>query len=146
MRPTHVPRRFTFRHPLVRRAVYESVPGGRRLAAHALAADALAARGAAAAERAHHVEQSAAPGDEDAIALLLDAGAASAARAPGAAAHWLEAALRLVPAQDARAPGRDPMALAGAQRSLGDLERCRATLLDALELLAARRDRASASS
>ena len=135
VRPTHVPRRFAFRHPLVRRAVYESVPGGRRLAAHALAADALAARGAAAAERAHHVEQSAAPGDEDAIALLLEAGAASAARAPGAAAHWLLAALRLLPAQDAPRQVEVRMALARAQRSQGDLERCRTTLLDALELL-----------
>ena len=42
-------------------------PGGWRLAAHTRAAAELAARGAAAAERAHHVEQSASPGDEEAI-------------------------------------------------------------------------------
>ena len=41
----------------------------------------------------------------------------------------------LVPAQDAARQVEIRMALAGAQRSLGDLERCRATLLDALELL-----------
>ena len=74
VRPTPVPRRFVFRHPLVRRAVYESAPAGWRLAAHARAAAALAARGAAAAERAHHVEQYAGQGDEEAIALLLEAG------------------------------------------------------------------------
>ena len=43
VRPTPVPRQFVFRHPLVRRAVYESAPAGWRLAAHARAADALAA-------------------------------------------------------------------------------------------------------
>ncbi len=68
VRPTEVPRRFIFRHPLVRRAVYESAPGGTRMAAHARAAAALAARGAGPAERARHVEQSAGRGDDDAIA------------------------------------------------------------------------------
>ena len=45
VRPTEVPRRFIFRHPLVRRSVYESIGGGSRLAAHARAAEVLAARG-----------------------------------------------------------------------------------------------------
>ena len=100
VRPTQVPRRFVFRHPLVRRGVYESARGGWKLAAHARAAAALAGRGAAAAERAHHVEQSAGQGDEEAIEVLLEAGAATAPRAPAAAARWFEAALRLLPAGD----------------------------------------------
>ena len=97
-----VPRRFVFRHPLVRRAVYEAAPAGWRLAAHARAAAGLAARGAAPAEQAHHVEQYAARGDEAAIAVLLDAGTTAAARAPAAAARWLETALELLPASDER--------------------------------------------
>ena len=137
VRPTGVPRRFGFRHPLVRRGVYESTPGGWRLGAHARAASALAARGADAAERAHHVEHSASQGDEDAIAVLLEAGRVAAARAPAAAARWFEAALRLLPSRDAQRQVEVRVALASAQRSLGELEQCRATLLEATELLPA---------
>ena len=57
IRETDVPRRFRFRHPLVRRAVYESAPGGWRLGAHERCADVLAARGVGPEERAHHVER-----------------------------------------------------------------------------------------
>ena len=137
VRPTAVPRRFIFRHPLVRRAVLESAPGGWKLAAHARAAAALAAGGAAAAECAHHVEHSASPGDEQAIALLLEAGAATAPRAPAVAAHWFEAALRLLPAEDRERQVDVRVDLARTLRSLGELERCRETLLDALALLPA---------
>src|SRR5215211_3095161 len=137
VRPTAVPRRFVFRHPLVRRAVYEAVPGGWKLGAHARAAATLAARGAAVTERAHHVEHSATRGDEDAIALLLQAGAETAPRAPSAAARWFEAALRLLPAEDRERQVDVRIALAGTLRSLGELERCRATLLEALQLLPA---------
>ncbi len=137
VRPTRLPRRFAFRHPLVRRAVYESTPGGWRLAAHERAADALAAHGAPAAERAHHVEQAARPGDEEAFAVLMEAGAATAAHAPGASARWLEAALRLLPHDDRARRADVTVALASALRSMGELERCRTTLLEAIDLLPA---------
>ena len=146
MRPTDVPRRFAFRHALVHRAVYEAAPGGWRLAAHARAAAGLAARGAAAAERAHHVEHSAIRGDEDAIALLLEAAQATASRAPAAAVRWLEAALRLLAADDRERQVDVRVALASALRALGELERCRATLLEAIELLPRRRPAPAASS
>ncbi len=137
VRPTPVPRRFIFRHPLVRRAVLEAAPGGWKLAAHARAAAALAAGGAAAAECAHHVEHSASPGDEQAVATLLKAGAETAPRAPAVAAHWFEAALRLLPAEDRERQVDIRVDLARTLRSLGELERCRETLLEALALLPA---------
>ncbi|HEX5980371.1 MAG TPA: BREX system ATP-binding domain-containing protein [Thermoleophilaceae bacterium] len=135
VRPTQVPRRFVFRHPLVRRAVYEGLGGGWRLSAHAHAAETLAARGAAPAEQAHHVEQSAGMGDEDAVAVLMAAGEAAAARAPAAAARWFAAALRLIPGADSDRQVSVRVSLAEALRSLGELERCSATLIEALEML-----------
>ena len=97
IRPTDVPRRFRFRHPLVRRAVYEATPGGWRLAAHERCAAALAAIGVSAHSRAHHVEYSARPGDLGAVAVLREAGEATAHRAPASAERWFAAALRLLP-------------------------------------------------
>ena len=96
VRETEVPRRFRFRHPLIRRAVYESTPGGWRLAAHDRSAEALTARGASAVERAHHVERSARQGGAAAVATLREAAEAVSQRAPASAAHWLGCALRLL--------------------------------------------------
>ncbi len=97
IRPTEAPRRFRFRHPIVRRAVYDAIPQGWRIGAHARAAAALAAAHAPAVARAHHVESSAVPGDEQAIALLVQAGRDAAPRAPETAGRWLLAATRLLP-------------------------------------------------
>src|SRR5262245_10879483 len=97
VRPTEVPRRFRFRHPLVRSAVYETAPAGWRLGAHERAATALAARGAPPLERAHHLERCARHGDTEAVAVLRAAGEATTLRAPAIATHWYGAALRLLP-------------------------------------------------
>jgi ATP/maltotriose-dependent transcriptional regulator MalT len=94
---TDVPRRFRFRHPIVRRAVYEDTPSGWRLGAHERCAEVLAARGATAPARAHHVERSARQGDLGAVALLREAGEETARLAPSSAAHWFGAARRLLP-------------------------------------------------
>ncbi len=51
LRATDVPRRFRFRHPLVRRAVYEATAAGWRLGAHERCAEALAGRGGSAAAK-----------------------------------------------------------------------------------------------
>jgi ATP/maltotriose-dependent transcriptional regulator MalT len=97
IRTTDVPRRFRFRHPLVRRAVYEATAGGWRLGAHERCAEALAERGAAPVARAHHVEGSARQGDLAAVAVLREAGEATARLAPESAARWFGGALRLLP-------------------------------------------------
>ena len=136
VRPTDVPRRFRFRHPLVRRAVYEATPGAWRLAAHERSAAALHARGAPAVARAHHVEQAGRLGDEDAIAVLREAGEAAAQRAPASAGRWFTAALRLTPES---APADDRIALhaalAGAHAATGHFAEAYAALLATLELL-----------
>jgi DNA-binding CsgD family transcriptional regulator len=113
VRATEQPRRFRFRHPLVRRAVYEEAGGGWRLAAHARAAEALEARGASPAQRAHHVERAARPADLAAVELLVAAAEEAAAAAPATAAGWYEAALRLLPDEAEHAERR--LGLLGAQ-------------------------------
>jgi DNA-binding CsgD family transcriptional regulator len=137
VRPTEVPRRFRFRHPIVRRAVYESSPPGWRLAAHGRVADALADAGATALARARHVERSAQAGDADAITLLIEAGRSAAPRAPAAAAHWYGAALRLAAAEDEALRLELLVPMAMALGSAGRFEESRAALLEALDLLPA---------
>jgi DNA-binding NarL/FixJ family response regulator len=100
IRPTAVPRSFRFRHPIVRRAVYDGMPAGSRVAAHARAARTLADANAASAALAHHVALSAAPGDEPAISLLIDAARVAAPRAPLTGGQWLLAAVRLLSDND----------------------------------------------
>jgi DNA-binding NarL/FixJ family response regulator/tetratricopeptide (TPR) repeat protein len=130
LRPDGWPLGFAFRHPLVRRAVYESTQPGWRIAAHARADVSLARRGVAATARAHHVEQSARVGDERAIELLISA--ADAAIVPAAAARWLQAALRLMPAdrEQCLALGRR---LGETLAAAGCLEESRAVLTDVLQ-------------
>ena len=99
IRATATPRRFRFRHPIVRRAVYDGIPSGWRLSAHARAAAALIAARAPASTSAHHVERSAMPGDELAVAVLVEAARGAAPRAPLGAGRWLLAALRLLPTE-----------------------------------------------
>ena len=135
IRPTEVPRRFRFRHPLVRRAVYEATPAGLRLGAHERCAAALAARGASALARAHHVERSARAGDAAAVALLGEAGRAAWQRAPASAARWFAGALRLLPG-NAGAQERVELMLAraGALVATGRLADAHAILLESLAL------------
>jgi DNA-binding NarL/FixJ family response regulator len=137
LRATDVPRRFRFRHPLVRRTVYEATAGGWRLGAHERCAEALAARGAPPAARAHHVERSAREGDLAAVAVLREAGEASARLAPESAARWFADALRLLP-QSAPAHERVELLLARARAltASGHLTESHSALLEGLAIAA----------
>jgi predicted ATPase len=136
VRETGVPRRFRFRHPLVRRAVYETTAGGWRLGAHERCAEALAARGATAAARAHHIERSARVGDLAAVAVLREAGEGAARLAPSSAARWFGAALRLLPET---APSDERVALrlarAGSLTATGRFAESRGELLDCIVIV-----------
>jgi ATP/maltotriose-dependent transcriptional regulator MalT len=136
IRETDVPRRFRFRHPLVRRAVYESMPGGSRLVAHERCAEALARRGSPTSALAHHVERSARQGDEAAVGLLREAGEAAAPRAPASAARWFAAALRLLPPA---APGDERVELllarSEALAATGQLGESHAALLESMSIV-----------
>jgi ATP/maltotriose-dependent transcriptional regulator MalT len=135
-RATDVPRRFRFRHPLVRAAVYHGALGAWRLGAHERCAGALAARGAPAAERAHHVERSARRGDTAAVQVLREAARAAAQRAPASAARLYGAALRVLP-ETADAGERIELlsALAHAQSAAGRFNEAHDAVLEGLELL-----------
>ena len=136
VRPTEVPRRFRFRHPLVRRAVYESTGAGWRLTAHERAAEALAQQGASVQARAHHIERYARAGDVGAAALLRAAGEGAVYRAPESAALWLDVALRLLP-DNASVTERVELLLSrsSALTAIGRFAESREALVDALDLL-----------
>ena len=135
VRSTEVPRRFGFRHPLVRGAVYEAAPGGWRLGAHERCAGVLAGRGAPAATRAHHVEHAARHGDAAAVAVLCEAAEAVAQRTPAGAARWYGGALRLLPV-DTPLEQRIGLlgARAGALVASGQFADAHAALTDAIRI------------
>jgi DNA-binding CsgD family transcriptional regulator len=83
-----------FAHPIVRTAVYESIPPGERALAHAEAARLLERDGAHAERLALHLLRSEPGGDPRVAALLRAAAAAATGRGdPGAAAACLRRAL-----------------------------------------------------
>jgi len=136
VRQTAVPRRFRFRHPLVRRAVYEATPGGWRLEAHERTAAALEERGASIAARAHHVERSARKGDLSAVAILREAGETAARRAPETAAIWFGDALRLLPnAASAEERVELLLARAGSLAASGHFLDSHSALLESIALV-----------
>jgi DNA-binding CsgD family transcriptional regulator len=78
-----------FRHPLIRHALYESMPAAERTARHAEAARELAATGADAISVAQQLSAATPPGEGWARAWLLQAAPALTTRAPQLAADLL---------------------------------------------------------
>jgi predicted ATPase len=139
IKPAGLPRRFQFRHPLVRNAIYQSSLPGSRLACHRRIVEALSGRGASPLELARHVEHSAWDGDLAAIELLERAGRDVAAQAPASASRWFATALSILPASEG--PDRRVgllQALAMAKAGLGDLAGRLDALRDSLAIV--RRD------
>jgi DNA-binding CsgD family transcriptional regulator len=98
--------RLAFGHDLIREAVRASSPVPVRRALDRQAADVLLARGALPVEVAHQLADSAEPGDETAIATLLQAADALGTTDPATAAELAGRALALAPA---RHPLRGPL-------------------------------------
>src|SRR4051812_42164439 len=134
---TDVPRRYRFRHPLVRNAIYDTTTEGWRIAAHGRAAAALTDRGGSLPARAHHLERCARPGDAAALEVLVEAARHAAARAPATAADWFAAALRLLPGTPETAFRRLELLVGRAQAlaATGELEHALQALADALALV-----------
>ncbi len=128
-------RRFRFRHPLLRNAVYHTADAGARREGHARAAGHLRERGADATARAHHVERAARPGDEDAVTILIEAAERVLATVPALAGHWFEVAATLMPA----GPKRAELVLrqAAAISATGDYARSRDLAKEVLDDLVA---------
>ena len=94
-----------FAHPIVRTAIYDSIPPGERALAHASTARLLDREGAAAERLAPHLLRSEPAGDSRVVALLRDAARAASGRgSPGTAADYLRRALDEPPAPRIR-PG-----------------------------------------
>ena len=92
-----------FAHPIVRMAIYESIPPGERALAHASTARLLDREGAAAERLAPHLLRSEPAGDPRVVALLGDAARAASGRgSPGTAADYLRRALDEPPAPASR--------------------------------------------
>lgn len=134
VRPSELPRRYRFRHPLVRSAVYQGAKPSVRNGHHRRAVAVLTARGAAPSAVAVHLEQSAQFGDLGSVRMLQLAAGEVAEHAPLTAIRWLAAALRLLPNSGDPADRIDLlMSLASAQASIGHIAQSLAALEEILK-------------
>ena len=91
--------RLSFRHELVREAVYHHMLPAERRELHRAAARSLAASGAPTQQVAEQYARGALPGDADAIRWLEQAAAEARTLEPGSALSFLQMAAALVPAE-----------------------------------------------
>ena len=125
--------RLSFRHDLIRDAIYEDLPLSLRRGLHREAGQRLANAGAAVPQVAEQFSRAAVPGDTTAIEWITRAARAAATSSPSVAATLLERALALL---DQRGVDRDQMCLERASclllsgRIVESAQACR-SLLDA---------------
>ncbi len=148
LRTTEECRRFHYRHPLLRQVAYQMARVGWVLGAHRRARLALTARKATPAVLAPHIERTAPCGDQEAVAILVEAGRSAPADCPERSARWLRTALRLLP-DDLDTDGRQValrLELAGALTRAGEVEDARSVwsaLLSRPERLSTAQQRAA---
>ncbi len=140
---------FSFRHPLLRRAVGELIPRPARKALHRQYGQILLRRGGSAAVAAGHLLEAAHPGDPPSLADLDRAAAQTLGRAPQAAADLALRTLELTPPAAPAALGRS-VAAAEALAAAGRLDQAariaRETLAQPLPLASEARLRCALSS
>jgi len=107
-----------FRHPLVRRVIYDQSAPTWRVDVHRRALALLADRGASASERVHHVEHCATAWSAEYEAVLCQAGEEAMSTSPLTAAHWYGVALGLLPHNEEFLPRRFELSFLVA-RALG---------------------------
>ena len=132
VRPTDVPRRFRFRHPLVRRAVYDAAPAGWRLQAHERAA----ARARPARPRAPSTSSATrARATWRRSRRCATPGLAADPAAPASAAHWFAGRAAAGPRRRRRGCRSACCSCTPARsRSRGEFAAGREALLEALRL------------
>jgi ATP/maltotriose-dependent transcriptional regulator MalT len=137
LRP-HSRGRWTLRHPVIRRLIYESTDPRRRTEAHRRAAAELARSGAPIVEQAHHVEQALTGWDPDAAAVLTHAAERAFRSAPASSAHWLRTVLAVLPDDPEFAARRRDLKIrcARALGLAGGLQESRDLLHEMIEELA----------
>lgn len=96
--------RLSFRHEVIREAVYLDLPSSARAALHLGAARRLAAAGARANVVATHFAAGADPGDSEAVEWLLKAGTQTMATDPAGSVTLLRRALEIAAPDDPRVP------------------------------------------
>ncbi|MGP8303201.1 helix-turn-helix transcriptional regulator [Streptomyces inhibens] len=94
--------RLTFRHDLIRHALYDAVPGSVRAMLHLKTAQALATAGAAPERVAEHLLVAAPAAGEFLTAWLVESAAQLTTRAPATALQLIDQALALADPHDAR--------------------------------------------
>lgn len=123
--------RFSYRHPVLCRLVYESTDAGWRMAAHRRAAAALARRGADLPDQARQVHRIGRQGDRQGAELLARAAEQVLDRTPDSAARWWERAIDLLAGSDGDATTTRlelSVRLAEALARAGELRRSRDVL------------------